>query len=176
MALTKDKKNEIVKEISELLDSSKLTVAAKYSGTSVQSMQELRRSGKASGTVVKVVKNRLVIKALKGSPKYKDIDTAPLSDMLLYAFNSEDEVAPAQTLANFAKTSPTIEFVGAFSADGQFLAAEDVKSLASLPSKDQLRAMLVGTIAAPLSGFTGVIAGNVRGLLNVLNARSANLN
>ena len=176
MALTQDKKNEIVKEISDLLDSSKLTVAAKYSGTSVQSMQELRRSGKENGTVVKVVKNRLVIKALKASPKYKDIDTSTLSDMLLYAFNSQDEVAPAQTLANFAKNSPTIEFVGAFSADGQFIGAEDVKSLASLPSKDQLRAMLIGTLSAPLSGFTGVLASNVRGLVNVLNARKAKLN
>src|ERR1700735_3420937 len=123
MALTKDKKNEVVKEIGELLESSKLTVAAKYSGTSVKSMQELRRTGRDNGTVIKVVKNRLVVKALKDSDKFKDIDTTPLTDMLLYAFNSEDEVAPAQTLANFAKSSPTIEFVGAFSADGQFMPA-----------------------------------------------------
>ncbi len=175
MALTKDKKAQVVEEVASLLANSKLTVAAKYSGTSVKAMQELRRSGKESGTVVKVIKNRLVIRALKDSPKFNELDTAPLTDMLLYAFNSEDEVAPAQTLANFAKTSPTIEFVGAFTSDGQFLAAEDVKSLASLPTKDQLRAMLVGTISAPLSGFANVLAGNVRGVLNVLTARSEQL-
>src|SRR5579872_3417090 len=103
MALTKDKKNEVIAEVSELLANSKLTVAAKYSGTSVKAMQELRRSGKDSGTTIKVIKNRLVKKALKDSPKYKDSDSSALTDMLLYAFNSEDEVAPAQTLANFAK-------------------------------------------------------------------------
>jgi large subunit ribosomal protein L10 len=172
MALTKDKKNEVVKEVSELLDSSKLTVAAKYAGTSVKAMQELRRSGRDNGTVIKVVKNRLVIRALKDSSKFSKVDTSTLSDMLIYAFNATDEVAPAQTLANFAKTSPTIEFVGAFTADGEFLPAEDVKALASLPSKDQLRSILVGTLAAPLSGFANVLAGNVRGILNVLNARS----
>ena len=172
MALTKDKKAQVVEEVTSLLDNSKLTVAAKYSGTSVKSMQELRRSGRDNGTVIKVIKNRLVIKALKDNPKYKEVDTAALSDMLLYAFNPEDEVAPAQTLANFAKTSPTIEFVGAITSDGQFIEAEDVKSLAALPGKDQLRAMLVGTIAAPLSGFANVLSGNVRGVLNVLNARS----
>jgi large subunit ribosomal protein L10 len=92
--------------------------------------------------------------------------------MLLYAFNSEDEVAPAQNLQAFAKTNPTLEFVGAITADGQFMSAEDVKALANLPSKEQLRAMLVGTIAAPLSGFVNVLSGNIRGVLNVLNARA----
>ncbi len=175
MALTKDKKSEVVKEVSDLLGSSKLTVAAKYSGTSVKAMQDLRRSGKDNGTVIKVIKNRLVIKALNDSDKFKSVDTSSLTDMLVYAFNREDEVAPAQTLANFAKTSPTIEFVGAFTSDGQFMPSEDVKALASLPSKDQLRAMLVGTLAAPLSGFANVLSANLRGVINVLNARSEQL-
>jgi large subunit ribosomal protein L10 len=175
MALTKTKKTEVIGEVADLLATSKLTVAAKYTGTTVKAMQSLRRSGKDSGTVIKVVKNRLVIKALQSSPIHKDVDTSQLTSMLVYAFNSEDEVAPAQTLANFAKTNPTIEFVGAYTADGQFLAADDVKALANLPSKDQLRGMLVGTLAAPLSGFVNVLAGNVRGVLNVLNARSEQL-
>ncbi len=172
MALTKDKKNELVKEVSDLLASSKLTVVAAYQGTPVKAMQSLRRSGRDNGTTLKVVKNRLVIKAVQNTDKVKDADTSALNGMLLYAFNSEDEVAPAQVLANFAKTQPTIEFVGAFTEDGNFIGAEDVKALASLPSKDQLRGMLVGTLVAPLSGFVNVMAGNVRGVLNVLNARA----
>lgn len=172
MALTKTQKQDVINEVSELLNSSKLTVVAKYEGTGVKALQTLRRDAKANGTTVKVIKNRLVIQALKDSETFKGTDSSALQGMLLYAFNGEDEVAPAQNLQAFAKQNPTLEFVGALTADGQFMAVEDVKALASLPSKEQLRAMLVGTIAAPLSGFANVLAGNVRGVLNVLTARA----
>jgi large subunit ribosomal protein L10 len=172
MALSKDKKAEVVAEVSQLLKDSKLTVVAKYSGTSVKSLQELRRQGKENGTVITVAKNRLVKKALEQDERFKDLDVNLLSGQLMYAFNADDEVAPAQTLSNFAKNEPQIEFVGGLDADGRMLAAEDIKALAGLPSKDQLRAQLAGTIAAPLSGFLNVMAGNVRGILNALNARA----
>ncbi|GAC1390862.1 MAG: 50S ribosomal protein L10 [Candidatus Saccharimonadales bacterium] len=175
MALTKAKKNEVVDEISSFLATSKLTVIAKYQGTPVKALQLLRKQAKENGTHVQVVKNRLVIKALQNNQNLKSVDTADLTGMLLYAFNAEDEVAPAQALANFAKTQPTLEFVGAISQDGVFMSSEDVKSLASLPSKEQLRGILVGTIAAPLTGFMNVLNGNVRGIMNVLNARAQSL-
>lgn len=175
MALSKDKKAEVIANISELLNSSKLTVIAKYSGTSVKSMQELRAQAKQSGTTISVVKNRLVKKALADSQKFKDIDMAILAGQLMYAFNAEDEVAPAQAIASFAKNEPQLEFVGGLSADGQLFSADQLKELAALPSKDMLRAQLVGTIGAPLSGFVNVLSGNVRGVLNVLNARTEQL-
>jgi large subunit ribosomal protein L10 len=172
MALSKDKKAEVVAEVSRLVVDSKLTVIAKYSGTSVKSMQQLRREARANGTTISVVKNRLVKKALAGDERFSNANLDILSGQLMYAFNSDDEVAPAQVLANFAKAEPQIEFVGALNADGQFLEAADVKVLAALPGKEQLRGQLVGTIAAPLSGFMNVMAGNVRGVLNVLSARA----
>ena len=172
MALSKQKKTEIISEVSNLLDSSKLTVLAKYPGTSVKAMQELRKQSADNGTKVQVIKNRLFKKALESNDKFKSIDASLVEGQLLYAFNSEDEVAPAQSLANFAKIETQLEFVGALTADGQFLAPDEVKVLANLPSKDSLRAQLVGTIGAPLSGFVGVLSGNLRGVLNVLNARA----
>lgn len=172
MALTRDEKNQVVADVSELLAKSKLTVVAQYQGTGVKQMQELRRDARESGTVVKVVKNRLVRQALLATDSLKETEVSALTGQLLYAFNAEDEVAPAQALANFAKTNPTIEFVGAINPDGQFMAVEDVKVLASLPSKDQLRAQLVGTLGAPLSGFVNVLNGNLRGFLNVLSAKA----
>lgn len=172
MPLTRDEKNQVVAQVSELLAGSKLTVVAQYQGTGVKQMQELRRQARESSTVIKVVKNRLVRQALLATDNLKDTDTSVLTGQLLYAFNADDEVAPAQALANFAKQNPTIEFVGAITADGQLMSIEDVKALASLPSKDQLRAQLVGTLAAPLSGFVNVLNGNLRGFLNVLSARA----
>lgn len=172
MALSKDKKAQVVAEVGRLMADSKLTVIAKYSGTSVKSMQQLRREARDNGTTISVVKNRLVKKALGNDERFSKTNLDLLTGQLMYAFNSQDEVAPAQVLANFAKTEPQIEFVGAWNAEGQFLEATDVKALAALPSKEQLRAQLVGTIAAPLSGFVNVMAGNVRGVLNVLSARA----
>ncbi len=172
MALTKEKKNAVVGEVNDLLNSSRMTVVAAYQGTPVKALQELRRQARTSGTSVKVIKNRLVVKAIQGNDNLKDADTSALSGMLLYAFNSEDEVAPAQALAAFAKKQPSLQFVGAITADGTFIGADDVKALAALPSKDQLRGMLVGTLAAPLNGFANVLSGNIRGVLNVLSARA----
>ncbi|HET7673404.1 MAG TPA: 50S ribosomal protein L10, partial [Candidatus Saccharimonadales bacterium] len=163
MALDKAKKEEIVKEVSDLLDSSKITVIANYQGTGVKQLQELRKDAKNGGTKVKVIKNRLVIKALQSNDKYKDIDTARLNAQLIYAFNSEDEVAPAQAFAKFAKKNKSLEFVGALSEDGTFMEAEDVKQLASLPSKEQLRGQLVSVIAGPQRGLVSILSGIIRG-------------
>ncbi len=172
MAISKDKKHSVVDELSELLGASRLTVAAQYQTLSVRDMQDLRRAARDSGTTIKVTKNRLIKRAVENVDTLKGADTSALTGQLLYAFNSEDEVAPAQALATFAKANPALQFVGAITADGQFIGADDVNALASLPSKDQLRAILAGTIAAPLSGFVNVLAGNVRGVLNVLTARA----
>jgi large subunit ribosomal protein L10 len=174
MALTKIKKNEVVEEVSKLLADSKMTVVAAYQGTPVKAMQQLRRDGRENGTQLKVVKNRLVIKALQGTENHKDTDTSALNGMLLYAFNSEDEVAPAQVLANFAKTQPTIQFVGAFSAEGKFLSAEEVTGLATLPSKNELIAQVVATLLSPVNDITNGLSGNLHALLDGVEAKAAN--
>src|SRR5487761_1314203 len=132
MALTKDKKHQIVDEMSKLLSTSKITVVADYRGTSVKAMQTLRRTARDEGTSVHVIKNRLAIKALQSADKLKGVDVSALSGMLLYAFNDVDEAAPAQVLAKFAKTEPTLAFVGAITADGNFMNAADVTALAAL--------------------------------------------
>lgn len=176
MALSKEKKSEIVADVSRLLADSRLTVIARYQGTPVKSMQELRRQAGENGTQVRVIKNRLFKKALTADDRFKETNTKDFIGQLLYAFNDQDEAAPAQSLAKFAKAEPQIEFVGALAFDGTILGPEDVRSLAALPSKDQLRAQLAGTIAAPLSGFVNVIAGNLRGVMNVLTARAEQLN
>lgn len=173
MALTKEKKQEVIAEVSGLLQDSKLTVVAAYKGTPVKAMQALRKAGKESGTTLKVVKNRLVIQALKSTETYKEAETSALEGMLLYAFNSEDEVAPAKTLAEFAKKQPTIEFVGAYNADGEFMPAEDVKALATLPSKNELVAQVVATLLAPVNDVTNALSGNLHALLDGVEAKAS---
>lgn len=174
MALTKDKKNEVVKEVAELLADSRMTVVAAYQGTPVKAMQALRRASRDNGTTLKVIKNRLVIKAVQSTDKVSAADTAALEGMLLYAFNSVDEVAPAQVIANFAKTQPTIKFVGAISADGKFLSADEVSALAVLPSKNELIAQVLATLSSPVNDVMSGLSGNLHALLDGVEAKAAN--
>jgi large subunit ribosomal protein L10 len=173
MALSKDKKNEVVAEIAGLLGSSKMTVVTKYEGTTVKALQALRRQGRDNGTQLKVVKNRLVVKAIEQTDALKGVDTGALEGMLLYAFNAEDEVAPAQVIANFAKTNPTLEFVGAISAEGKFLTADEVKALATLPGKDQLIGQVVGMLLSPVNDVTNALSGNLHALLDGVRDKAA---
>jgi large subunit ribosomal protein L10 len=174
MALTKDQKKEVVDEVAELLNSSKMTVVAKYQGTTVKAMQQLRLQSRDNGTKVKVAKNRLFIKALQGNDSLKDVDTSSLQGMLLYAFNAEDEVAPAQSLNAFAKTNPNLEFVGAITAEGKFLSADEVKALAGLPGKNELIAQVVATLASPLNDVVSGLSGNLHALLDGIEAKASN--
>ncbi|NBU33220.1 50S ribosomal protein L10 [bacterium] len=174
MALTKVKKNDVVAEVANLLKDSKLTVVAKYQGTTVKSIQALRRQAKENGTQVKVVKNRLVIKAIEQNDTLKGTDTSAIKGMLLYAFNSADEVAPAQVLHAFAKTEPSIEFVGAVTADGQFMSVNDVKALATLPGKNQLIAGVINTLQSPVRNVMSGLSGNLHGLLDGIAAKATN--
>ena len=172
MALSRQQKEAAIAELSDLLRDSKLSVVSTYSGLNVADLQELRKQARESQTVVKVAKNRLVEQAMKSIDALKDVDTSGMNGQLLYAFNSEDEVAPAQALHALAKTHPDLQFVGAISASGEFFTAEQVQRLAELPTKDQLRGQLVGVLAAPMTGLANVLAGNLRGFVQVLKARS----
>ena len=173
MALSKQDKQAVLTELSDLLSSSKMTVVASYRGTDVGAMQNLRRSARENNTKVKVIKNRLVIKALSSNDTFKNADTSALEGMLLYAFNGEDEVGAAQVLYQFSKEHPSIEFVGAYGADGTFVSADDVKSLARLPSKNALIAGIINTLNAPLKNIVAGIDGSLQSILQGLEAKAS---
>ena len=172
MALTKTEKQAVIDEVAELLGASKMTVVAEYKGTTVKAMQALRRQARENGTTVKVVKNRLLRQAVLATDTIKDVDTSALEGMLVYAFNAGDEVAPAQVLDTFAKTNPTIKFVGAISAEGKFLSADDVKALAGLPSKGDLIAQVVATLLSPVHDITNGLSGNLHALLDGVSEKA----
>lgn len=174
MALTKDKKQSVVDEVKSLLESSKMTVVASYPGTSVKAMQELRKGAKENGTTVKVIKNRLVIKAIEANETLKDADVSALAGQLVYAFNDQDEVAPAKALDNFAKTNKSLQFVGGFSSDGKFMTAEEVSALAKLPSKNEIIAGVISLLNSPLNNAMSGLNGNLHGILQSLEAKASN--
>ena len=169
MAITRDKKSTLVTELADLFANAKGSVGATYTGLSVANMQELRASAREAGVVIKVVKNRLVRVALGQSDKFKAADTSLLTGQLVYAFSSDDEVAPAQVMAGFAKKHPELQLVAGFDGLGVSLDTATVKALAELPTKDQLRGQVVSVIAAPLTQFLGVANAAQRGFAQVLS-------
>ncbi len=173
MPLTKEKKNEIVSELVELLGNAKMTVVVKYEGTTVAAMQELRAKAEENGTIVKVVKNRLVQKAFEATESHKGADTGAMQGMLLYAFNATDEVAPAQVIHEMAKSEKQLEFIGAFDATGKALSADEVKALAILPSREVMIATVINTLKSPVTGVMSGLKGNLHGLLDAVAASKA---
>jgi large subunit ribosomal protein L10 len=166
MAKGKQQKEQDLKELVAKLKSAKGVVFSDYRGTTVKDLDKFRKTLSKEGVFSKVYKLTLVNKALeqlgiKGETDYKT--------PVIMSISSEDETTPARLIKNLAKDIKTITVLEGI-LDGKMVEGKSVLALADLPSKDQLRAKLVGTINAPVSGFVNVLAGNIRALLNVLNA------
>ena len=172
MAISRDKKNTLVADFTELLSSAKTTVFAKYDGLTVKDVQKLRAEAREAGVVIKVIKNRLVRVALADVAAYKDTDTSTLTGQLIYAISADDEVAPAKILNTFAKTSPALVIAGGISGEGVLLSAEEVNALASLPSKSQLIGEVIAMLLSPVNDITNALSGNLHALLDGVEAKA----
>jgi len=172
MAITRDKKQSLVAEFAELLSSAKMTTYAHYDGLSVAELQELRRNARTDGVQIKVVKNRLVRVAASQNSALKEADLSGLTGQLLYAVSSEDEVAPAQVLATFAKKHAALKLAGALSAEGNVLSADEVKALATLPSKNELIGQVLATLSSPVNDVMSGLSGNLHALLDGVEAKA----
>ena len=172
MAISRDKKNELVAELTELLSGAKTTAFAMYQGLSVADLQALRASARENNVTIKVVKNRLVRVALAGVDAYKDVDTSSFNGQLLYAISSEDEVAPAKILNEFAKKHESLVLAGGLSVESGLLSAEDIKALAALPSKSQLIAEVIAQLLSPVHDVTNALSGNLHALLDGIEAKA----
>lgn len=172
MAISREKKEAQVSELTDLLGKAKMTAFAQYDGLGVTDMQSLRRAAREAGVTIKVVKNRLVRVALDKNDALKGADTSSLTGQLLYAISDQDEVAPAQALSKFAKTNDALKLVGAISAEGKLLSTDEVKALAALPGKNDLLAQVLATLSAPLNDSLGGLSGDLHGLLDGVSAKA----
>lgn len=166
--LTKNQKIELVKELSEKIKGAKSTVFVDYKGLQVKESTELKKSLRAAGAEYIVVRKTLLDIALSGA----GIEGANIKSMegqVAISLSNTDEVSAAKIIDTFAKTNPNVKMLGG-TLGVQVMTAAEVKALAKVPSKEQLLGQLVGTLNAPISGFVNVLAGNLRGLVQVLNA------
>ena len=166
MAKTKQQKEKVVAELTTGIQESKAVVFANIQGLTVQETEELRGKCREQGIACVAAKKTLVRKAL--SDAGMDIDTKVFDGGIAVFVGNTDEVAPAQVVANFAKDHEITTIFGGV-LEGEFIDSAKVTALSKLPSKQQLLGQLVGTLNAPVSGFVNVLAGNIRGLVTVLN-------
>ena len=162
-------KKEVVAALHEVFAKASVLVVAHYSGLTVAQMQRLRRQMRAAGASVQVAKNRLAQIALKGT------DVASVGPLLrgpTLIAHSSDPVAAARAAVAFAKDNEKFVLLGG--AMGKTaLDVEGVKALATLPSLDELRAKLVGLIAAPATKLAQLANAPAAKLARVLGAYAA---
>jgi large subunit ribosomal protein L10 len=161
-------KQDLVASLHRALNETAVLLVTHYSGLTVAEMTDLRIRMRQAGAGLKVAKNRLVLRAIEGTPFQM---VAPLLKGPTALAYSGDPVAAAKVAVAFAKTNPKLILLGG-GLGRQMLDAEGVKALASLPSLDDMRATLIGLINAPATRIAGVLQAPAGQLARVFAAYS----
>jgi len=173
MPKTKNQKNEVVKDLTENLKKSKMVVLTDFKGLKVKDVTELRRELSNNKSACQVVKKTMMNLAFKEAGINYDASDLP-GNIIGLSFDYDESLAPVKIVAGFGKTHDKMAILGGIYQNA-FLTAAEVKTLATLPNREQLLGQLLGTMKGPITGFVTVISGNMRGLLQVLNARRESL-
>ena len=154
MSLNRSEKEAVISEVTSLAAKAQTLVIAEYRGITVADMTKLRAEARSKGVSLSVLKNTLARRAVAGSGF--DVLADQMTGPLIYGF-SEDAVAAAKVVADFAKTNDKLVIrAGAFG--GKALDSNGVKQLASIPSKEVLLAQICGLLMSPMSR-TAVVLG-----------------
>ena len=154
MSLNRSEKEAVISDVTSLAAKAQTLVLAQYRGITVADMTRLRSAARSNGVSLTVLKNTLARRAVAGSEfeVVSDLMTGPL----IYGF-SEDAVAAARVVADFAKTNDKLVIRGG-AYGGKALDVNGVKQLASIPSKEVLLAQLLGLMQSPISRIARVLA------------------
>ena len=167
-----EKKQAIVAELKEQLASAKGVVLTGYKGLTVAQDTELRRELREAGVSYHVVKNTMLRLAAKEAG-VEGLDEH-LEGTTAFAFSTEDAVAPAKVICGFIKKNKLedteVLTVKAGMVEGKVIGLDDIKALASLPSREELIAKLLGSMNAPISNTVNVLQGAIRNAVYVLDA------
>lgn len=154
MGLNLNDKKAVVAEVAAQLANAQTIAIAEYHGIEVGNLTVLRKKARESGVYLRVLKNTLVRRAVEGT-QFADL-ASQMVGPLIYSV-SADPVAAAKVLNDFAKTNDKL-VLKAGSYSGKTLDKAGIQALASIPSRDELLAKLLGVMQAPVSGFAGALA------------------
>lgn len=168
--MQRSEKEQVVAELVERLRSTDTLIVADYRGLSVTEINNLRSQLLEHGARFTVVKNTLTRRAAEeaGSDALLALLDGPTA--IAFLESDGDPVAVAKALSTVARETKVLEIRGGI-LDGQQIGEADVKSLATLPPADVLRAQLVSAVSGPLMTVVGLFTAPLRDLVNVIDAR-----
>ena len=166
MSAALEEKKQLVEELKEKIGAAQSIVIVDYKGLTVFEDTELRKTLRAANVEYRVLKNRLMQKALN-ELGFTEFDEA-LNGPTAVAFAMTDPSAPAKILLESVDKTKKVS-IKCGMVDGAFITPDGVKELATLPSKEVLIAQLLGTLSAPISGLARVLNETISGLARVLN-------
>jgi len=153
LSLNRSEKEAVISDVTSLAAKAQTLVMAEYRGITVADMTKLRNEARSKGVTLSVFKNTLARRAVAGSAF--EIVGDQMTGPLIYGF-SEDAVAAAKVVADFAKTNDKLVIRGG-AFGGKALDVEGVKQLANIPSKEVLLAQLLGLMQSPISRTARVL-------------------
>ncbi len=165
-------KEQLVEDLGQIFESSGVVVVAHYEGMTVAEMQDLRANMREAGGSVRVAKNKLAKIALEGKPCASIAEY--LEGMTVLAY-SEDPVAAAKVVDKYAKENDKLVVLGGAMGD-QALDPAGVKTVAGMPSREELIASIAGCIGAPaanIAGAVGAPASNIASILSTIEEKAA---
>jgi large subunit ribosomal protein L10 len=172
LGLSLEQKQATVSELQAKLAGAQAVIVAEYRGLNVERVTQLRSKARKSGLYLRVLKNTLARRAIRGTPFEKLADQ--MVGPLMYGI-SQDPVAGAKVLAEFAKENEHF-VIKAGAMPNAMMSAQDIKALAQLPSREELIATLLGTLQAPIAKLVRTMnelpARFVRTLAAVRDAKS----
>ena len=149
MSLNLEEKKAVVAEVSKQIENAQSLILAEYRGVGVGEMTNLRAEARESGVYLKVLKNSLVKRAIEDTP-FSSLSEDMVGPLVFGI--SEDPVAAAKVLSNFADENDLF-VIKSGAVPNEKMDVSAVKALASLPSRDELLAKLLGTMQAPIAKF-----------------------
>lgn len=172
MALSKEQKQNILKDLKDKIEKQKSIAFIDFKGSKVKDLSLLRKKMKEVGGSFQVAKKTLIKLALE---KFNLKLEKKLEGEIALIFAFEDPILPLKEAFNLSQANANIKFVAGF-FEGRFIEEEEILALAQLPSKDELLTKLVWTIQSPISGLVNVLQGNLRNLVYVLSQISPKVN
>jgi large subunit ribosomal protein L10 len=165
--MNKDEKAEIVSKVKEMIQESTAVYLTDYAKINVSDINAIRNDFRKEGVNYKVIKNTLFKRAIDETGKYDKL-ADHLVGMTGYAFASSNPVAPAKIIKKYFDDKQKLALKACYIED-QFYSGDQLNVLASLPSKKEIVAGILGSLNAPISGVVGAINAVMRDLVSVID-------